>query len=314
MISFPGNGWFQPPVMVKNLKLRKRLSGASDVGCTVRASEKRRRLQAAIYLALAAGLLGGCFNATINEPGFRRSGSTEDVADPKGVAELLPRARAARANGEIEAAVRLMRAVVGTSPSNQSLRVELGEMLTDAGDYDQAYEAINGALQESDPAVLEAAHVALGRLYFKLRRPSESAAFFEKALDLNPRNVRALIGRGVALDLTGRFEQAQASYMAALELSPGDVRAQNNLALSHAFAGNFARAVEIMYPIATSPSATKRMRQNLALIYGLMGNGELAASISRRDLDEDTVQSNLRFYEVLRRMPNPAEALAGMGG
>lgn len=262
--------------------------------------------------------------ATACAPGSGFLSQGANVAPAQAVApdphaETIEKARAARANGELEVAVRLYRVALPSTSTNLALRIELGETLTDAGDYDQAYEAIDQALQQATAdtrdarEAREAAYVGLGRLFFRLRRSSESAAFFEKALVENPRNLRAMIGRGVALDLTGRFEQAQASYLQALELAPGDMRAQNNLALSFAFAGNFARAVEIMHPMATAPTATPRLRQNLALIYGLMGNGELAASISRRDLDEATIQSNLRFYELLRRMPNPAEAVAGAG-
>jgi len=266
----------------------------------------------AFVVALTAAIAAACTPLELFEPGAANVAANQP-GEPNATADLVARARGARANGELETAVRLYRAAMTAAREDQALRVELGETLTDAGDYEQAYEAINQSLQQSTGAVREAGYVALGRLFFKLRRPTESAAFFEKALVENPRNLRALIGRGVALDLTGKFDQAQTAYLAALELSPGDTRAQNNLALSYAFAGNFARAVEIMHPMATAPTATPRLRQNLALIYGLMGNSELAASISRRDLDEATIQSNLRFYELLRRMPNPAEAVAGIG-
>lgn len=263
-------------------------------------------------VVLSMTLAAGCTPLSVFEPGATKFGATQ-AGEPDATADLVARARNARSNGELETAVRLYRAAIMAAREDQGLRVELGETLTDAGDYEQAYEAINQSLQHSSGEAREAGYVALGRLFFRLRRPTESAAFFEKALAENPQNLRALIGRGVALDLTGKFEQAQAAYLAALALSPGDLRAQNNLALSYAFAGNFARAVEIMHPMATAPTATPRLRQNLALIYGLMGNSELAASISRRDLDEATIQSNLRFYELLRRMPNPAEAVAGIG-
>jgi Flp pilus assembly protein TadD len=112
------------------------------------------------------------------------------------------------------------------------------------------------------------------------------------------------------LDLVGQYHAAQESYEAALKIKPDDLSVQNNLGLSLAFAGNFPRAISILHPIAARPDATPRLRQNLALVYGLMGDMELAASISRRDLDEETIQNNLRFYELLRRYPNPAEAVA----
>ncbi len=283
---------------------------------SVRAMERREHLMRravsacrVIAVVFTAAAATACTPLSQIVPGA----GTVEAGKADATAETLARARAARANGELETAVRLYRAAMPAGAAEPALRVELGETLTDAGDFDQAYEAIDQALRDPRGEAQEAGYVALGRLFFKLRRPTESAAYFEKALAENPRNLRAMIGRGVALDLTGRFEQAQEVYLQALEVSPGDLRAQNNLALSYAVAGNFARAVEILHPMATAPTATPRLRQNLALIYGLMGNGELAASISRRDLDEATIQGNLRFYELLRRLPNPAEAVAGMG-
>lgn len=260
-----------------------------------------------LAIAGLAMLTPACTPPNLFEPGVTGG------IDPNAAGDLVARARAARASGDLEMAVRLLRSAITAGNRDRSLKIELGEMLTDAGDNEQAYQAINEALDGATGEAREAGNVALGRLFLKLRRPTESIAFFDRALADNSRILRAHIGRGIALDLTGRFEQAQTAYLAALDLAPGDTRAQNNLALSYAFAGNFGRAVEIMHPMATAPTATPRLRQNLALIYGLMGNGELAASISRRDLDEATVQSNLRFYELLRRMPNPAEALAGVG-
>jgi Flp pilus assembly protein TadD len=275
----------------------------------VRRAIKSCRIFALILSATAAT---ACVPLSQIMPGAANAGASQTTAS-EATGETIARARAARANGELETAVRLYRVAMPAMIADPALRIELGETLADAGDHDQAYEAIDQALQSATGEAREAGYVALGRLFFKLRRPTESAAYFEKALVENPRNLRAMIGRGVALDITGKFDQAQAVYLKALEVAPGDLRAQNNLALSYAFAGNFARAVEILHPMATAATATPRLRQNLALIYGLMGNGELAASISRRDLDEATIQGNLRFYELLRRLPNPAEAVAGMG-
>lgn len=308
MISFRGNGVSENPWATTHsnsnamlqVKERRALSNSPRHACR------------AVRVFLAASLVTACAPMAMFEPGLG-SGGASQAGEAGSTAELAARARAARANGELEIAVRLYRAALTAGGGDPGLKVELGETLADAGDYEQSYEAINESLQVSSGEAREAGYVALGRLFLKLRRPTESAAFFDKALAENPRNLRALIGRGVALDLSGQFDQAQGAYRAALVLAPGDLRAQNNLALSYAFAGNFTQAVEIMHPMATAPTATPRLRQNLALIYGLMGNSELAASISRRDLDEATIQSNLRFYELLRRMPNPAEAVSGIG-
>ena len=264
-------------------------------------------------LALAIGACApiGPFEPAVPSP-------TDAKAMDMAVRDLLDRARAARASGEFEAATRLYRDAVtasATAEISSRVLVELGELLTRMNQSADAYTALTSALDRAqDPAVRESAYVAFGHLYQRLRRYAESVTFYDKALELNPRNARALVGRGVALDISGLHDQAQASYMAALAADPGDTRAQNNLALSYAFAGHFSKAVEILHPMATSPGSTAQLRQNLALVYGLMGNGELAGSILRRDLDEATVRTNLRNYEILRRLPNPAEALAAASG
>ncbi len=280
---------------------------------------RARRGAAALFGACAIAI-GACAPIGPFEPGVPSGTDTKSLAERE--RDLLDRARAARASGEFEAATRLYReAVTSAQGVDNSARVlvELGDLLARMNQPTDAYTALTSALTSAldkaqDPAIREAAFAGIGQLYQRLRRYSESVAFYDKALGINPQNARALIGRGVALDMSGLHDQAQASYMAALAVEPGDTRAQNNLALSYAFAGQFNKAVEILHPMATSPGSTPQLRQNLALVYGLMGNGELAGSILRRDLDEATVRTNLRNYEILRRMPNPAEALAGASG
>lgn len=271
------------------------------------------RLAAALVLVLGAA---ACAPATSEEPAL--SQGTDGKSYANNARDLLDRARAARAGGENETAVRLYRsAITVTSPEGgqQAIQIELGELLLQMRSTNDAYLIVTQAIDAApDNATRVRGFVVLGHILQRLNRYAESVVMYEKALAINPRDARALVGRGVALDLSGQHEQAQLSYQDALSIEPENVSALNNLALSYAFAGNFAKAVEILHPMATAPGATAQLRQNLALVYGLMGNAELAASISRRDLDEATVRANLRFYEMLRRMPNPAEALAGASG
>jgi Flp pilus assembly protein TadD len=250
---------------------------------------------------------------TSSEPALGLNSDNKTLANNS--RDLVDRARAARAGGENEAAVRLYRSAISVTPPDggqQALRLELGELLLQMQQTNDAFLVVTQAIDAAtDDATRARGYVVLGHVLQRLNRYAESVVLYEMALALNPGSPRALVGRGVALDRQGMHEQAQASYQDALAIEPENVSAMNNLALSYAFAGNFAKAVEILHPMATAPGATPQLRQNLALVYGLMGNQELAASISRRDLDEATVRANLRFYEQLRRMPNPAEALAG---
>ena len=268
-----------------------------------------------IAVAGVVAAMAACAPMTSEEPALSRNSDNKSLQNNS--RDLLDRARAARAGGENEAAARLYRGAITTTggPDQAAIRIEFGELLLQMRQNTDAYAVVNQGIDNAmDDATRQRGYVVLGHVLQRLNRQAESMVMYEKALSLNPRDPRALVGRGVAYDLAGLHDQAQASYLDALAFEPENVSALNNLALSYAFAGNFSKAVEILHPMATAPGATAQLRQNLALVYGLMGNSELAASISRRDLDEATVRANLRFYEILRRMPNPAEALAGASG
>jgi Flp pilus assembly protein TadD len=55
--------------------------------------------------------------------------------------------------------------------------------------------------------------------------------------------------------------------------------------------------------LVDGPASTPRLRQNLALILGLKGETTRAAQLSRTDLNEPEVRSNLAFYEAARHLP-----------
>jgi Flp pilus assembly protein TadD len=51
---------------------------------------------------------------------------------------------------------------------------------------------------------------------------------FQRAVDLDPDNAKALNNLGVALEQSGAFEEARKAYERALELKPGDLYIQQN--------------------------------------------------------------------------------------
>ncbi|WP_366554392.1 tetratricopeptide repeat protein [Aquibaculum sediminis] len=133
------------------------------------------------------------------------------------------------------------------------------------------------------------------------RRLTEALAAYNAILRDNPKDIRALDGRGVVLDLLDLGEEARKSYYAALEQDPDDLSALNNLGLSLALDGQHRNAIEFLRAAASHPRAGPRHRQNLALAYGLAGHEEEAAAIGRLDLDDSAVQQNLDFYAATRR-------------
>ena len=104
---------------------------------------------------------------------------------------------------------------------------------------------------------------------------------------LNANDVQAHNGLGVALDLAGQHEAAEAAYRAGLEVAPDSMLLRNNLGLSLALAGRDQESIELLRAVVDEPGAKARNRQNLALAYGLAGDlvaaERIAASTSTRN-------------------------------
>jgi Flp pilus assembly protein TadD len=119
---------------------------------------------------------------------------------------------------------------------------------------------------------------------------------------------------GLAHDLAGRHDLAQAAYRKGLAVAPGDLALRNNLGLSQALAEDFPAAINTLSTLAAMPAATARHRQNLALVYGLAHENAKAAAVARTDLDEASVKNNLAYYAMLRGLSPEARTAAIFGG
>lgn len=260
----------------------------------------RKRLPsiaAAPALAVALLLLGGC--AGMDPHGKQiaaNKAEAEAAASRSGV--VLKLARAARDAGDLHSAVNLYKSAISHPPVDDHVRVELGEAQLGTGAIDAAIATFNKVGAKS-PAQLGAA-LGLERAELMLREPAKALVHADRAVALAPRNKRALVGRGVALDMLGHHAKAQASYRAAVAIDPYDVAARSNLALSLALTRQYDEAIRIMTPIARAPSATPRLRQNLALIYGLKGDQSAARALSRSDLTVQQTDGNMQFFAMVR--------------
>ena len=244
-----------------------------------------------ISVMLMLAMVGGCA-ATAPKPATDEAAAVSGSQQP-----MLRLARAAHAAGDYASAVNLYRTIVASAP-NPTISVELGDTLMDAGSFDDAISSYRSVPAKS-PAELGAA-LGLERAYLALNDISKAMEQAERARALSPEDNRVLIGRGIALDLYGRHQEAQASYNALLAKAPDNRAARVDLAISLALTKDYDRAADILMPIARSSNATARERQDLALIYGLKGDKEEAMRWSKMDLDPSEVSSNLQYYDFIR--------------
>ncbi len=73
-------------------------------------------------------------------------------------------------------------------------------------------------------------------------RLSDMQSLYERILEVEPANVRALTGKAAAQAWQGKYRAAQATYRSALELAPDDLNARVGLGYAYAWAGEYSKA------------------------------------------------------------------------
>ena len=219
-------------------------------------------------------------------------------------------ASAAHDAGNFSAAINLYRRAHASAPNAVEPLLRLGAVLVDAGAPNDAAEAYRAALTQR-PFEQQALR-GLGTALLALGQPEMAASQYRAALS-QEETASNYLGLGVSLDMSGNHQEAQDIYLNALNLDPENPILLNNLALSLAFDGQIESALSYLLPLVDSPRATVQHRQNLALIYGLANRMRDAARVARMDLDEDSVQRNLAYYELLRGLDRTTQRVAAIG-
>jgi Flp pilus assembly protein TadD len=251
-------------------------------------------------------LLGAC---TTEHPEIPEHENKPIVVDKDVVAKVATDiANSEGAAGNPAAAIAFYRRSLQDNPNQPKVEVSLGMALLQTGAPGEAAETFRKVISRfpQDTGALNGLGIAL----VELGKPAAALDPLRKAAAAAPapRTYRTL---GVAENLLGQNQQAEADYSRGLALAPDDPGLNNNLGLSMALSGNFDGAIALLRRAAHRPNATPQTRQNLALALGLAGRTTEAAQVARADLDERSVQSNLAYYAVLRAM-SPKERIEAL--
>ncbi len=148
--------------------------------------------------------------------------------------------------------------------------------------------------------------VFYGKLLIKAGQSKQAVDILKQAERRGERDWRLYSALGSALAQTGRNNEARTYYQKALQLNPTEVKIQNNLAMSYTLEGKFSNAEQILRKANDTPSgrAMPRIRQNLALVVGLQGRFEEARQIASRDLPQDQVDANMAFLQKMLAKDN----------
>ncbi len=168
-------------------------------------------------------------------------------------------AQAALRGGSPQVALRVDDGLLAKDPRNVAALINRGDAQTALQQLDAASASYADALRADPQSV--AARIGLGRLRLTTD-PSAAETLFNDALQRAPRNAAALNNLGIARDLLGRHDEAQAAYRQAIGIDPQMSGAQVNLALSMAMAGRANDATPLLRPwLASSPNAGRKLRR-----------------------------------------------------
>jgi Flp pilus assembly protein TadD len=213
-------------------------------------------------IVLVASLLAACASEGVRDPD---TGSRMRVA------------AAAEASGQMDVALSMYGAAAAREPNNAEAQARFAAALMRSGNPAQAEQVLAAAVQRlpNDRVLL----LQLGRLRLRGGAAGEALNLFDRVLATESRNVPALDGRGVALDLMGRHPEAQESYRRAQAIDPNSISVANNLGLSLLLDGRPDEARAVLEPLARRADATQRVTANYAISLAATGDEAAARSV-----------------------------------
>lgn len=203
-------------------------------------------------MGLLAGLTAGILSADAA------------IADAGAEDSLLNRALQAASARHDDEAARLLRQAHQLDPFDLAPLIALGKLSLRIGAAEEAAEFFRAALAiEGDS---REARRGLADAFVDLDRVDDALAVYDILISQDAGDGRAWNGKGQALDLAGRHDEARAAFRAALAVTPDDPEVLANLELSRSLASAPAES-------ATNPDTVTPDTVTLALNAGTAAAG-----------------------------------------
>lgn len=143
-------------------------------------------------------------------------------------------------NEQVGEAIDNLRAAMSSGGATDSIRVQLGLLLTESGRTKEAVDVLSPLAGGDDPDALNAYGIALA----DLGRSDDAVQQFQRVLQADPANAPALQNLGIVALRRDDVAGAQSFLSQALALNPRLPLALNTMGVVFARQGDFAHAVE----------------------------------------------------------------------
>lgn len=136
-------------------------------------------------------------------------------------------------------------------------------------------------------------HYRLACFYQERKKHPLAIEEFKKALQNDPKYVKAYNGLGVSYDLLREFPSAIKAYEAALRLNPNLAYVYNNLGYSYLLQKKLDLAIKAFQQAIALDKENKQYHNNLGLAYGKQGKYDLAFNEFKRAGNEEKARRHM---------------------
>jgi Flp pilus assembly protein TadD len=251
---------------------------------------QHRRAVGAAWLALCALAAAGCAGAPARRAADEAPAlhSSEDARD---------RAIAARAQGDLDLALRLFVEAAEADPTDVDSLFAIGSI------YDQREDKVRAARAYARVVQLDPAHSGalegLGLCYFEDRQLEQARPLLTRAIAADRTLWRSHNALGLIADALGEHAVALTHFDAALALRPGTAAILNNRGYSSYLAGKFSDAERDFHAALTADSSYERAWHNSGLLHARRGEYESAVSVLSRVTSPHVAANDIGYIAML---------------
>jgi len=129
-------------------------------------------------------------------------------------------------------AMQILRAEAEKNPTNQDLRIAVGNLAARTGKYDEALQTFNQVLDSLDKNSKKRGDVLfkIGDVYRRKGDDASAVGALQKAREVAPDSIPVLMTLALTLDHAGKWNEARQVYEATLKLDANNALGLNNLA------------------------------------------------------------------------------------
>lgn len=216
-------------------------------------------------------------------------------------------------NGEQEKALDLFRQATALDPTRAISRVDIGEILRQKGEGDEAILHLRLALDidRRNSKISAQAYNIIGNTFCDRGEYQESLEEYLSSIDVSPDFVPPYINRGWAYYKLGEYEKAMEDYNKAIEIEPENYKAIKNLGLLYLTMKDMENALKHLEKAREINGKDPDVLNNLGVIFMEKGENEKAGELFNRAMEVDPTHydTTCNIGTILERTGRKDEAV-----